>query len=189
MANVYLDTSFFIGYLENQSDRREEAERILAYEKAEQSHLLTSVLTINEFLCRTYDEHKHADDCSEQVRQTERRLRAIAAPYALHPDILRDAARLLSVWGERNRHSPGTPPRDKKFRWDALHLATANHLKCARVYAWDVQVSYLPDTRPSGATVTRRSSARPPEALREGVGDPRPGGRERRRARQRASCP
>jgi len=48
MDRVYLDTSFFIGLLEDQHGRRAEAESIVAYE--EKNEAITSILTLNEFI-------------------------------------------------------------------------------------------------------------------------------------------
>ena len=46
MDRVYLDTSFFIGFLENQDNRQETARRIFEFERG--NDIFTSQLTINE---------------------------------------------------------------------------------------------------------------------------------------------
>jgi len=43
-----------------------------------------------------------------------------------------------------------TEPRDKKFRWDAIHLATANLIKAERVYSWDDNWNDFPKDEISG---------------------------------------
>ncbi len=66
---VYLDTSFFIGYLENESGRRQDCKEVLQYERGENSTLYTSLLTINEFVVKTYNEYRSYPDCDEKVER------------------------------------------------------------------------------------------------------------------------
>jgi len=135
MGNVYLDTSFFFGYIENQGGRREEAEKILKYEQELGSVILTSVLTVNEFCCGVYDRYRGDADCEERVAEAIRRIRRIANVYGLNDDVLRRGARIQSAWGAL--YGQRGKGRDRKLRWDSLHLATAAELKAVRVYAWD----------------------------------------------------
>lgn len=66
---VYLDTSFFIGLLENVANRRQDAKDVLLYEAGRQSKLFTSMLTINEFMVKTYDLHRKHPDCEQKVEE------------------------------------------------------------------------------------------------------------------------
>jgi predicted nucleic acid-binding protein len=143
MGRIYLDTSFFIGLLENQENRHEEARKILAFEK--ENDRFTSNLTLNEFMVRVYDLHKNEPDCDEQVNATEVRIRSIARVVALSGEINKEAARLQSKFGEIHKHAaPPKEPRDRKFRWDAFHIATARVFECERIYAWDGKWEKLP---------------------------------------------
>jgi predicted nucleic acid-binding protein len=134
---VYLDTSFFIGLLEDEAGRRPAARGVLRYEHREGSKIFTSLLTINEFTVRYYDEHKHTLDCEEKIDQVIAAIRELALVEAITDNIARDAARLMSIWGELRNTAIPKLPRDRNFRWDALHLATANRLHADRVYAFD----------------------------------------------------
>lgn len=53
MARVYFDTSFFIAAIEDQQGRQLEAEKILDFER--RNARFTSILTLQEFLVRTFD--------------------------------------------------------------------------------------------------------------------------------------
>ena len=143
MGRIYLDTSFFIGFFENQDNRQTEARKILAFER--ENARFTSDLTLNEFMVRVYDRYKNEPDCDEQVKATEVRIRSIARVVALSGEINKEAARLQSKFGEIHKHAvPPKEPRDRKFRWDAFHIATARVWKCERIYAWDGKWEKLP---------------------------------------------
>ena len=134
---VYLDTSFFIGLLENQSDRQQNAKEVILYENSQHSRIFTSILTINEFTVKYYDKFRSQSDCEEKVDKIIEIIRGIANIYGLNDDIVRESARLMSVWGDFRQTQQPPLPRDRKFRWDSLHLATANYLEADRVYAFD----------------------------------------------------
>ncbi len=149
MDRVYLDTSFFIGLLENQDNRREEAKKILACES--RSLRFTSELTLCEFMVRVYDEHKDSPECDKFISDAEVEIRAVASVMGTSGDIYKEAAKLQSKFGEIHKHkAPPKEPRDRKFRWDAIHIATARELKCNRIYAWDGKWSDLPKEITSG---------------------------------------
>jgi len=148
MGRVYLDTSFFIGLLENQDNRREEARKILAFEEG--NDRFTSELTLNEFMVRVYDSHKNEPDCDERVNDIEIRIRSIARVVALSGEINREAARLQSKFGEIHKHATPKEPRDRRFRWDAIHLATARVWQCERIHAWDGKWEKLPQEIKAG---------------------------------------
>jgi predicted nucleic acid-binding protein len=137
MACIYLDTSFFMGALENQKGHREEARRIIRYEEENKNSLHTSILTINEFVIKTYNTHRKSEDCEQRVDATIQEILQIASVYGMSEEIVRRAALIQSVWGEVYGQLHPDQPRDRKFRWDALHLATAHALRAERVYAWD----------------------------------------------------
>jgi predicted nucleic acid-binding protein len=144
MDRVYLDTSFFVGLIENQDNREEEARRILTYEQA--NDRFTSILTLNEFTVRVFDDHKHDANCDELLQAAEIKIRSVARIEALSEEVCKEAARLQSVFGEIHKHpTPPKEPRDRKFRWDAIHIATAKLLGCNRIYAWDEKWSKWPD--------------------------------------------
>jgi len=143
MDSVYLDTSFFIGLIENQDNRQAEALKILEYERG--NDRFTSQLTLNEFMVRVYDDHKHEPDCEDRVAEIETKIRSIARVLAISDEIAKRAALLQSRHGELHRHA--TPPREPRyrgFRWDAIHIATAWARKCDRIYAWDGKWGKLP---------------------------------------------
>jgi predicted nucleic acid-binding protein len=133
---VYFDTSVFIGLLDNMQGRQPIAQNIIRYESEENAQIHTSIMTINEFINRTYDLNHDKSNCDDLVKSVVKSIRDIAVIDAFNDVVATEAARLLSVWG-RLRNSKPDLPRDKKFRWDAIHLATANILKADRVYAWD----------------------------------------------------
>jgi predicted nucleic acid-binding protein len=134
---VYLDTSFFIGLLENQADRRKDAKEVIRFEFSKQSRIYTSILTINEFAVKYYDKFRSQTDCEDRVSRVIESIRDIANIYGITDEIVKSSARLMSVWGEYRQSQQPALPRDRKFRWDSLHLATANHLGADRVYAFD----------------------------------------------------
>lgn len=134
---VYLDTSFFIGYLENQAGRRADCKDVLQYERDEGSTLYTSLLTVNEFLVKTYSEYRDHPDCDEKVERVISSIRDIANTYALNDEVMKESARLMSVRGYLYKIADPPLPRDRKFRWDSLHMATAQILKADRVYCFD----------------------------------------------------
>jgi len=132
---VYFDTSVFIGLLDNVQGRQPTARNIIRYESGEGSKIHTSIMTINEFIAKTYDTFHDRPELNQKVDEVVRSIRDIAEIQSFNSDVAKEAARLLSVWG---RSSTGSGlPRDKKYRWDCIHLATANLLKAKRVYAWD----------------------------------------------------
>jgi predicted nucleic acid-binding protein len=136
IPRVYFDTSVFIGLIDNVKDRRPIAENIVAYEASHGSEIHTSIQTVNEFIQRTFDLYHAHPDIEDKVRETIASIRNVAKIQGYNEDIATEAARLMSVWG-RHRKTLGESPRDKKFRWDAIHLATANLIKVDRIYAWD----------------------------------------------------
>jgi predicted nucleic acid-binding protein len=143
MERVYFDTSFFIGLLENQSNRRAEARRILEYES--KNDRFTSQLTLNEFLIGVYDDFKDDPECDAKIEEAETQIRSIARVVAMDDDVIRKAALLQSEYGRIRKGQPKPKePRDRGFRWDALHLATSDIWKCDRIYAWDGKWEALP---------------------------------------------
>ncbi|HYN20049.1 MAG TPA: PIN domain-containing protein, partial [Thermoanaerobaculia bacterium] len=103
MARAYLDTSFFIGLLENQEGRQDEAKKIATYERA--NDRFTSILTLNEFMTRVFDRHKHDANCGELVSKIETQIRSVVRVVGLSEEIAREAARLQSVFGEVHKHA------------------------------------------------------------------------------------
>lgn len=134
---VYLDTSFFIGLIDNVANRRQDAKDVVRYETSQQSKLYTSILTINEFTVKTYDKFRKQSDCDQRIEEAIKSIRDIALIYAINDDIVKESARLMSVWGEFRHLSIPALPRDRKFRWDSLHIATAQVLRADRVYSFD----------------------------------------------------
>jgi predicted nucleic acid-binding protein len=134
---IYLDTSFFIGLLENMAGRQADAIDVLRYENKLGSKAFTSILTLNEFSVKYYDSYKNTSDCEAKIDKVIASIRNLATVEALNDDITREAAKFMSIWGEIRKLAKPKLPRDRKFRWDALHLATANQLYADRVYAFD----------------------------------------------------
>lgn len=133
---VYLDTSFFIGYYDDPA-RKPLAKQVMEYEIKQSSRFWTSILTLHEFVVRAFDLYKHDIDCEEKVQQAKNSVTDIAQIYGMNDLLMIESARLLSAWGEFRKIQTPPLPRDKKFRWDAIHLATAHILKSDRVYAFD----------------------------------------------------
>lgn len=143
---VYLDTSFFIGYLEDESGRRPDCREVLQYERKSGSKLFTSLLTLNEFLVKSYNDFRGHPDCDEKIEQVITSIRDIAQTYALNDDVMKESARLMSVYGYALAHADPPLPRDRKLRWDSLHVATAQILKADRVYTFDEPWNRFPKT-------------------------------------------
>jgi len=136
-ALVYYDTSFFIGLLDNVAGRQADCKEIVRWERSQNSTVYTSFLTPQEYLVRHYDLNKKQPDCDSKANEIVGQIREIANIYGLNDDVIKEAARLQSVWGEF-RHLQTPPlPRDRKFRWDAIHIATAHTLPVDRVYGFD----------------------------------------------------
>jgi len=134
---IYLDTSFFIGLLENVSNRQQDAKEVIRYETNLPSNLYTSLLTINEFTVKTYDKFRNHPDCDQKIEEVIKSIRNIARIYAINDEVVKESARLMSVWGEFRSLAAPALPRDRKFRWDSLHIATAQVLRADRVYSFD----------------------------------------------------
>lgn len=141
---VYLDTSFFIGLLENVANRRQDAKDVIRYEAGLNSTFYTSILTINEFTVKTYDTYRKHPDCESKIDEAVKSIRDIALIYAISDEVAKESARLMSVWGEFRALSSPPLPRDRKFRWDSLHIATAHVLKADRVYSFDEPWNVFP---------------------------------------------
>lgn len=135
--SVYLDTSFFTGLLENEEGRQAKAKAVLHYERSQGAKFHTSFLTLNEFAVKYYDKYRNQADCDERVNEAIASIRNIANVHGLDDDIVKDSARIMSIWGELQKAKPPGEPRDRKHRWDSIHLATANIIKVARAYAFD----------------------------------------------------
>lgn len=138
---AYLDTSFFTGLLENEENRQDDCLDVLDYEKQQGSEIYTSILTVNEFLVPYCDKYRNSptlyipktDDVFTQIRE-------IAWIYGIDDEVVRESARLMSVYGEllkKMRVEDPTFPRDRKYRWDSLHIASAHRLEADRVYGFD----------------------------------------------------
>jgi predicted nucleic acid-binding protein len=154
MARVYFDTSFFIEAIENRTGKKEEAERILDFEK--KSDRYTSILTLQEFLVRIYDRFRDDDSCEEKLAAADKQIRSIARIYGLSDLVAQRAALMQSLYGHAHGQQIPKEPRDKKFRWDAIHIATASELRCDRIYAWDGKWAELPQeiTRMLGQVIS-----------------------------------
>jgi predicted nucleic acid-binding protein len=136
-AIVYLDTSFFTGLLENESGRQVDCKEVVRWERQQGSTIYTSFLTLDEFLVRHYDLYKRMPDCNVKADERIGQIREIANIYGLNDDVTKESARLQSTWGEFRMSQKPALPRDRKFRWDAIHIATASVLEADRVYAFD----------------------------------------------------
>jgi len=141
---VYLDTSFFIGLIDDVADRRQDAKDVVRYETTKQSKLYTSILTINEFTVKTYDKFRKHPDCDQKIEEAVKSIRDIALIYAINDEVVKESARLMSVWGEFRKLGSPPLPRDRKFRWDSLHIATAQVLRADRVYSFDAPWNEFP---------------------------------------------
>lgn len=142
IPQVYFDTSVFIGLIDNMAGRQPIAQDIVDYEDSQGSEIYTSILTVNEFMQKTYDKYHSDPNCDDKVKEAIKSIRDVAKIYGFNDDIAKESARLLSVWGRVRKLA--SEPRDKKFRWDSIHLATANLIKVDRVYAWDNQWNDFP---------------------------------------------
>src|SRR4051812_5850738 len=130
--SVYLDTSFFTGLLEDELGRKANATAVLRYERSLGSKFHTSFLTVNEFSVKYYDKFRKQSDCEQRIDSAVASIRIIANIHGLEDDIARDSARIMSIWGEIQNQKPPDQPRDRKHRWDSIHLATANIIKVER---------------------------------------------------------
>jgi hypothetical protein len=167
---VYLDTSFFTGLLENEGGRQEKAKAVLRYERTQGSRFHTSFLTLNEFAVKYYDKYRNQPDCEERVNEAIASIRNIADIHGMDDDIAKDSARIMSIWGEIQNLKPPNEPRDRKHRWDSIHLATANVLRVTRAYAFDERglwVGFPKDKLPGIGEVI--SPAEPPQRELEPV--------------------
>jgi predicted nucleic acid-binding protein len=135
--DVYFDTSFFIGLLENEAGRQADCKEIVRWERSQNSTIYTSFLTLDEFLVRHYDLNRKLPDASRKADEVIAQIREIANTYGLNDDVAKESARLQSVWGEFRSTQKPALSRDRKFRWDAIHIATAHVIGVARVYAFD----------------------------------------------------
>lgn len=149
MPSVYFDTSFFMGLIENQQGRRDEAKKIIQFEEKDKNATFhTSVLTVDEFLVGIYNKYAESEDCEDKVSATVRQIQQIASLYGMTEQIARKAAKIESVWGRAYGQIPEADrdPRLRKRRWDAIHLATADHIEATRVYAWDDPWKDVPES-------------------------------------------
>jgi predicted nucleic acid-binding protein len=135
--SIYLDTSFFTGLLENEEGRQGTAKAVLRHERSLNAKFHTSFLTLNEFAVRYYDKYRKQSDCEQRVNEAIASIRNIAKIHGIDDDIAKDSARIMSTWGEIQNLKPPNEPRDRKHRWDSIHLATANIIKVDRAYAFD----------------------------------------------------
>lgn len=134
---AYQDTSFFTGLLENEAGRQADCKEIVRWERKQGSLIYTYFLTVDEFLVRHYDLNRSSPDCDLKADEIIAQIREIANIYGLNDDINKESARLQSIWGEFRKTKKPELPRDRKFRWDAIHIATAHVLEADRVYAFD----------------------------------------------------
>ena len=134
---VYYDTSFIIGLLDNVGDRRQHAREVIRYERSLQAKAYTSIITINEYAVKYYDKFSGKEYRDKLLAEAISNIRDIAEVYSINDEVALESARLMSVWGKQRQSSNPPLPRDRKFRWDAFHLATANILKAERIYAFD----------------------------------------------------
>ena len=134
---VYLDTSFFIGLLENMAGRQADCKAVVRWERSQNSTIYTSFLTLDEFLVKHYDLNRGRPDCDLKADEIISQIREIANTYGLNDDVTKESARLQSVWGAFRMLQKPPLPRDRKFRWDAIHIATASVVEADRVYAFD----------------------------------------------------
>lgn len=134
---VYCETSFFIGLLENVAGRQADCKEIVRWERRQGSIIYTSFLTLDEFLVKHYDLNRSSPDCDRRADERIGQIREIANTYGLNDEVTKESARLQSIWGEHRSSQKPALPRDRKFRWDAIHIATAHVLKAVRVYAFD----------------------------------------------------
>jgi predicted nucleic acid-binding protein len=139
---VCVDTSFVIGYLDNEKDRRQDAQEVLEYEYRAQSDIYTSILTLNEYLVKVSESYSNEKLQEKKIAERTAQIRAFALIYGISDDVAKESARLMAVWGRKK--PPVNLPRDRKFRWDTLHLASANLLKANRVYCWDAEWEKFP---------------------------------------------
>jgi predicted nucleic acid-binding protein len=126
---VYLETSFFIGLLENEANRQADAKAVMRYERDQGAKVYTSFLTLDEFLVKYYDTYRKTPDADRKANEAISNIRNLANIYGINDDVAKESARLQSVWGEFRKLAKPALPRDRKFRWDAIHIATAHVLK------------------------------------------------------------
>jgi predicted nucleic acid-binding protein len=134
---VYFDTSFFTGLLENELGREADCREVVRWERRQNSTIYTSFLTLDEFLVRHYDLNKRSPDCNVRADEIIGQIREAANTYGLNDDVTKESARIQSVWGELRSTREVAYPCERKFRWDAIHIATAHVLEASRVYAFD----------------------------------------------------
>lgn len=114
------------------------------FEKSKDSLTFTSVLALNEFCQDVHHHYSEEDDYKDRLDRALLDIRQIVDRiYAIPPPVAIRGAELLSIWkkkklkiGGGGDQRPGHA-RNHPKRWDALHLATAEHISAKRVYAWD----------------------------------------------------
>jgi hypothetical protein len=136
-ANVYFETSFFTGLLEDEKGRLADCKEVVRWERKQNSVIYTSFLTLDEFLVRHYDLYKQLPNCNMKADERIGQIREIANVYGLNDDVTKESARIQSVWGQFRMSQTPALPRDRKFRWDAIHIATASVIHADRVYGFD----------------------------------------------------
>lgn len=87
---VYFDTSVFIGLLDNMKGRQSTARDIVLYESGVKSKIHTSIMTVNEFISRTYDEYHDKPNLKEKVDEVIQSIRDVAEIQAFSQDVAKD---------------------------------------------------------------------------------------------------
>lgn len=127
MRGVYFDTSVFISIFKPEPDRAKEVKALLRELKREGVRIHTSIITIQEASVIAFRRGTVPRDYHARVSR-------ICEIHSIDKQIAMTAAKHEAFLIDKLPPEEQQKPRRK---WDCFHIATAQCLGCATLYAWD----------------------------------------------------
>src|SRR5690349_8234309 len=127
--SVYFDSSVFLAVLNGESVASEVRELLKDLQR-EKIKIYTSIVTVQEVSVDCYRAGTAVRDHHGQVKKLAR-IEGITRDVALTAAKLE--AQALDTYKNRDEKSED----NKRRKWDCFHIATAQHLKCSRLYSLD----------------------------------------------------
>lgn len=127
MAGVYFDTSVFISIFRPEKDRAAQVRDLLKELKRDNLKIHTSIISVQESSVVAYKRGTIPRDYHAKISR-------IANIHTIDKEIATTAAKHEAYLVENLPAKEQVKPRRK---WDCFHIATAQSLGCAVLYAWD----------------------------------------------------
>jgi predicted nucleic acid-binding protein len=130
---VYFDTNVFIDLFAKNSKHASKIRELLLELRREKIRIYTSMLTVQEISVLTFRRGRIARDNYSEIAR-------LARIWTIDKDIALTAAKREAELRDMFHETEEEAEMKQRRRWDSIHVATAQVLRCSRLFTTDAKL-------------------------------------------------